>query len=434
MNNTDEINEFNDAAAGDNIMATAYETYTEEIYTDETEEEKLLHAKRRERIAKMKKRKARQMFMRTHSKAIAVLSAGLSVCIIIAVIVLVFIHKKGGDGSFGKNPFETAENTASENNGPADTDDLSEDAADQDQEENDTENDNPYIDAEYGPYADQYSDEKELFFDGYDLTKAETVGYPSEDDVKSTYAILVDAKTGEIVASKDGSVRIYPASMTKILTVLVAAEHVTDLDDKFKIDISITDYAYSHDCSAVGFSCDETVTVRDLMYGTILPSGGDAALALAEYVAGSHDKFVDMMNDKLKELGLSDTAHFTNCVGIYDDNHYCTLSDMAMIMKAAVENDLAKEILKTHIYTTSHTPEHPEGIEISNWFLRRIEDKDTGGEVICAKTGFVKESGCCGASYEITDSGNYYICVTADAWSSWRCIYDHVAMYNAFAK
>ena len=124
------------------------------------------------------------------------------------------------------------------------------------------------------------------------------------------------------------------------------------------------------------------------MYGTILPSGGDAALALAEYVAGSHDKFVDMMNDKLKELGLSDTAHFTNCVGIYDDDHYCTLSDMAMIMKAAVENDLAKEILKTHIYTTSQTPEHPEGIEISNWFLRRIEDKDTGGEVICAKTGF----------------------------------------------
>ena len=434
MNDTNEII---GAAADDNITVTAFETYTDEIYTDETEEEKLLHERRRERIAKMKKRKARQMFMRTHSKAIAVLSASLSICIIIAIVVLVCLHKNGSGDVFSgsKDGIETADNnTLADTAGQPDTGDLSEDAADQDQEGADTENEDPYIDAEYGPYAEQYSDEKELFFDGYELTKAETVGYPSEDDVKSTYAILVDAKTGEIVASKDGSVRIYPASMTKILTVLVAAEHVTDLDDKFKIDISITDYAYSHDCSAVGFSCDETVTVRDLMYGTILPSGGDAALALAEYVAGSHDKFVDMMNDKLKELGLSDTAHFTNCVGIYDDDHYCTLSDMAMIMKAAVENDLAKEILKTHIYTTSHTPEHSEGIEISNWFLRRIEDKDTGGEVICAKTGFVKESGCCGASYEITDSGNYYICVTADAWSSWRCIYDHVAMYNAFAK
>ncbi len=431
MNNTDEINEFSDAVAYDNIRAAAFDDYT-----DETEEEKVLHEKRRQRIAKMKKRKARQMFVRTHSKAIAVLSGILSLCIIIAVIVLVVVHQKGGEGIFAgnKDEIKTAENNASSNDQDLTDDTQTQDDEDPGSEETDTDNDNPYIDAEYGPYAEVYSDEKELFFSGYDLTKAETVGYPSEDDVKSTYAVLINAKTGEIVASKDGSVRIYPASMTKILTVLVAAEHVTDLDDKFKIDISITDYAYSHDCSAVGFSRDETVTVRDLMYGTILPSGGDAALALAEYVAGSHDKFVDMMNDKLKELGLSDTAHFTNCVGIYDDDHYCTLSDMAMIMKAAVENDLAKEILKTHIYTTSQTPEHPEGIEISNWFLRRIEDKDTGGEVVCAKTGFVKESGCCGASYEITDSGNYYICVTADAWSSWRCIYDHVAMYNAFAK
>ena len=432
MNNTDEINFFPGAMSGDDITPAAFDTYT-----DETEEERLLHARRRERIAKMKKRKARQIFMRKHSKAIAVLSGILSLCIIIFVIILAYVHKSGKDNIFAKtnDEIESADNSASSDDPDmTDADAQAQEDTDPGLKETDTENDNPYIDAEYGPYAEEYSDEKELFFSGYELTKAETVGFPSEDDVKSTYAVLVDAKTGEIVASKDASVRIYPASMTKILTVLVAAEHVTDLDDKFKIDISITDYAYSHDCSAVGFSCDETVTVRDLLYGTILPSGGDAALALAEYVAGSHDKFVDMMNDKLKELGLSDTAHFTNCVGIYDDDHYCTLSDMAMIMKAAIENDLAKEILKTHIYTTSHTPEHPEGIEISNWFLRRIEDKDTGGEVICAKTGFVKESGCCGASYEITDSGNYYICVTADAWSSWRCIYDHVAMYNDFAK
>lgn len=96
-----------------------------------------------------------------------------------------------------------------------------------------------------------------------------------------------------------------PASMTKILTVLVAAEHVTDLDDTFTITKEITDFSYSHDCSAVGFLDEETVTVRDLLYGTILPSGGDAAAGLACYVAGSMDAFVDMMNEKLAELGLS---------------------------------------------------------------------------------------------------------------------------------
>ena len=284
-----------------------------------------------------------------------------------------------------------------------------------------------------GPYAENYSEEKELFFDGYEVTGM-TEAKPAPEEVMSDYAVLIDADEGTVVAAKDADIRIYPASMTKILTVLVAAEHVTDLDDLYMMDISITDYVYKHDCSAVGFSLGERVTVRDLMYGTILPSGADAALALAEYVAGSEELFVDMMNDKLEELGLSDTAHFTNCIGVYDDDHYCTLTDMAMIMKAAVENDLARQIMNTRIYTTSSTEEHPDGIEISNWFIRRIEDKDAHGKVMCAKTGFVNESGCCAASYQISNEGKHYICVTGNAWSAWRCIYDHVAMYDAYTN
>lgn len=287
---------------------------------------------------------------------------------------------------------------------------------------------------QYGPYANVESDEKEMFFVGYKTKDSTGAAYPSEEDVFSTYALLINAENGDVIVSKGSEERINPASMTKILTVLVAAEHVTDLKDTFTITSDITNYIYSHDCSAVNFAIDETVTVEDLMYGTILPSGADAAMGLAEYVAGSQEKFVELMNDKLKELGLSKTAHFTNCIGIYDENHYCTLNDMAMIMKAAVENELAKEILTAHKYTTSSTTEHPDGIEISNWFLRRIEDKETNGEVICAKTGFVNESGCCAASYERTDSGHHYICVTADAWSSWRCIYDHVAIYSTYVK
>lgn len=284
-----------------------------------------------------------------------------------------------------------------------------------------------------GPYAEVYSEEKELFFDGYEVTGMEEAG-PAPEEVMSSYAVLIDADNGTVVAAKDANIRIYPASMTKILTVLVAAEHVTDLDDLYMMDISITDYVYKHDCSAVGFSVGERVTVRDLMYGTILPSGADAALALAEYVAGSEELFVEMMNDKLEELGLSDTAHFTNCIGVYNDDHYCTLTDMAMIMKAATENDLARQIMNTRIYTTTSTEEHPEGIEISNWFIRRIEDKDVHGKVMCAKTGFVNESGCCAASYQVSNEGKHYLCVTADAWSSWRCIYDHVAMYDAYTN
>ncbi len=278
----------------------------------------------------------------------------------------------------------------------------------------------------------QLSPEVASFCKGYEVTTSSSVSNIVSEDVISENAILIDVDKGEVIAKKAADETISPASMTKILTILVAAEHVTDLDDTFTITRDITDYSFSNDCSIVGFDVDEVVTVRDLMYGTILPSGADAGVALATYVAGSHEAFVDMMNEKLAELGLADTAHFTNCVGIYDENHYCTLTDMAMILKAAVENDLAREVLSAHTYTTTATEQHPEGITISNWFLRRIEDKETNGEVLCAKTGFVNQSGCCAASYSVSNSGGHYICVSANAWSSWRCIYDQVAIYEQY--
>ena len=254
------------------------------------------------------------------------------------------------------------------------------------------------------------------------------------EKVVSTHAILIDESTDTIVAAKGAKDRISPASMTKVLTVLVAAENITEeqLEDTFTMTLEITDYSYVNDCSNVGFLDGEPVKVKDLFYGTILPSGGDAAVGLATYVAGSHDAFVDMMNEKLEELGLADTAHFTNCVGLYDENHYCTVYDMAVIMKAAIQNELCRKVLGEKHYVTSPTEEHPEGIGISNWFLRRIEDKETGGEVLGAKTGFVAQSGNCAVSYSMSDAGTPYICVTAGSTSSWRCIYDHVEIYNQY--
>ena len=254
------------------------------------------------------------------------------------------------------------------------------------------------------------------------------------EEVISEYAILVDESTDTIVASKGAKERISPASMTKVLTILVAAENITkeQLEDTFVMTREITDYGYINDCSGVGFLEGEQIPVRDLFYGTILPSGADAAIGLATYVAGSHEAFVDMMNQKLKELGLAETSHYTNCVGIYDKEHYSTVYDMAIIMKAAITNEFCKEVLSEHNYTTAPTTEHPEGLNISNWFLRRIEDKDTGGEVLCAKTGYVQQSRNCAVSYGMFAEGTPYICVTAGSTSSWRCIYDHVEIYNEY--
>ena len=215
---------------------------------------------------------------------------------------------------------------------------------------------------------------------------------------------------------------------------IVAAENIAEdaLEEDFTVTPEINYYSYSHGCSAVGFADNETVKVRDLFYGTILPSGGDAAVSLATYVAGSQEAFVELMNKKLETLGLSETAHFTNCVGLFDEDHYCTCYDMAMILRAAIANPLCKEVLSTRTYTTTPTDLHPNGIEISNWFLRRSEDKPVGGEILCAKTGYVKQSGNCAASYGTDNNGTDVIVVTGMSTSSWRCIYDHVDIYRQY--
>lgn len=251
-------------------------------------------------------------------------------------------------------------------------------------------------------------------------------------EINSQNAILVDYNNSIISAKKNAEDIINPASMTKVLTILVAAKHIENLDDTFTITQEIADYCYKNDCSTAGFDVGETVSVKDLFYGAILPSGGEAALSLATYVSGSQDAFVEMMNEEIKELGISDTAHFTNCIGIYDKNHYCTVYDLAIIMKAVIDNEFCKEVLSTHTYTTCKTKEHPDGIIISNWFLRRIEDKDSGGEVLGGKTGYVVQSKNCAVSFAKGNDGKEFICVTAGANSGWRCIYDHVTLYKEF--
>ncbi len=250
--------------------------------------------------------------------------------------------------------------------------------------------------------------------------------------VVSKNGVFIDVEANRIMGQRDADSRIIPASMTKILTILVAAEHITDADDKFEITREITDYSYINKCSSMGFEIGEKVTVRDLFYGTILPSGADAALGLAVYVAGSQEEFVVLMNEKLEELGLSDSSHFTNCVGLYDENHYSTVYDMAVILKAACDNSFCRDVLSAHTYTSSITEQHPEGITKSNWFLRKIEDKDTHGEVLCAKTGYVLQSENCAASLSIGKDGKEYLCVTAHSSGTWQCIYDHVAMCQQF--
>ncbi len=270
---------------------------------------------------------------------------------------------------------------------------------------------------------------------GYEFTMSSDYQNIASETVISKNAILVNESTDTIIASRSAKERIFPASMTKVLTILVAAEQIPEekLNDTFTMTIEITDYAYENECSSVGFEVGEVIPVIDMFYGTILSSGADAAVGLANYAAGSHEAFVGLMNQKLEELGLGQTSRFTNCVGVHDENHYSTVYDMAIIMKAAMENDLCRKVLGERVYLTAPTEQHPEGLTISNWFIRRIEDKDCGGIVRGAKTGYVVESGNCAMSWGEFDNETPFICVTADSSSNWQCIYDQVEIYSQYA-
>ena len=262
-----------------------------------------------------------------------------------------------------------------------------------------------------------------------DHTALISAEFPSQD------AALINLESGEILAERDSEARINPASMTKILTLLVASEHISDRSGTFTMTFDITDYCYVNKCSVVGYEVGEVIPVEELFYGCILNSGADACLALAEIAAGSHEAFVELMNEKLDELGLSETSHFTNCVGLYDEDHYCTVQDMAMILKAALENEHCEQVMGTKIYHTAPTNMHSAGQDLSNWFVRNIEDMDTGNvSVRYAKTGYVSESGFCAASCGEAEDGTVYLCVTGKSTSTKQSIRDHAQIYKTYCS
>lgn len=389
------------------------EDWLEEESPEEERRERERRQRRRQRIEEMKREKRRREMMFRYGVPGAAVAA--VVCVFLLVMGVVRAVRSGEDG---KNPGEDNSATASaQNHFVMDISGIGDLSA---------------VDGVIQPGGNfeggMRQEDQKPAFEAQATENTEGFG----DSIISEYGIMIDVESGEVLAQKDGWSRINPASMTKILTVLVAAEHITDLEDTFTMTIEITDYSFRNDCSNVGFDIGEEIPLRDLFYGTALHSGADAALGLAFYTAGSQEAFVEMMNGKLEELGLSETTHFTNCVGLYDEDHYSTPYDMAVILKEAADNEFCRQVLSEHHYVTTPTAEHPDGIDISNWFLRRIEDRDTHGEVLCAKTGYVVQSKNCAASLGTDHAGREYICVTAGSNSVWTCISDHVELYQRY--
>lgn len=239
-----------------------------------------------------------------------------------------------------------------------------------------------------------------------------------ELDVSSKNAILYNMDTEEVLYEKDADEKVSIASLTKIMTALVSIENIEDLDAQVVLTADDFDGLVAANAVTAGFTKGEVVTYRDLLYGLLLPSGADAAKALARNIAGSEENFIKMMNEKVGEMNLKNT-HFSTVIGLDDDNNYSTAREVALIFKEALKNEDLKTIITTKEYTSSDGKVKFHSTIQSNAKKFEIDVP----YILGGKTGTTTDAGLCLATIAKENDVNYML-VTLGA------LYDKKAPHN----
>lgn len=242
-------------------------------------------------------------------------------------------------------------------------------------------------------------------------------------ELNSEKYILYNLNENKVLLEKDSHVQTDIASLTKIMTILLAVEHTDDYSKQVTITKEMLD-GIAWDVAVVGFKKGEKVTYDDLLYGAMLESGADATNALAILVSGNKKDFVQKMNEKARELNLQNTS-FANVVGLYDKNNYSSAYDMAELLKYALKNPKYKELFETKTYKLS------TGKEIKSTLIH-YSKQDTS-LITGSKTGYIKAAGRCLASTATVDDVNYLL-VTLNARANDKAIHikDSLKVYNYY--
>lgn len=225
--------------------------------------------------------------------------------------------------------------------------------------------------------------------------------------VSAQKAILLDAQTGRVLYEKDADSRSLIASTTKIMTALVVCEHCNVLDR-----MKIPKEAVGIEGSSMYLKEGEVLSVQELLYGLMLHSGNDAAVALAIYCAGTVEGFAQMMNDKARQLGLTGT-HFENPNGLDSPGHYSTARDLAVLTAYAMKNPIFYQTVSTKTVRVGE-----RSLSNHNKLLWRVEGADG------VKTGYTKKAGRILVS-SATREGRRLICVTINDGNDWA---DHASL------
>ena len=228
-----------------------------------------------------------------------------------------------------------------------------------------------------------------------DLCVISDEGSFNPEDVTSQAGALFDLTDREVLYSKDAFEKLYPASITKVMTALIAIKY-GNLEDQ----ITVTEDAVITETGATlcGIQPGDTLTLEQLLYGLMLPSGNDAGAAIAIHMSGSIDAFADKMNEEAKRLGATDT-HFMNPHGLHDEDHYTTAYDLYLIFNEALKYPEFRTVTGSTAYTANYTNKAGESISKTwrggNWYLTGEHETPEGLTVFSGKTGTTKAAGYC---------------------------------------
>lgn len=252
--------------------------------------------------------------------------------------------------------------------------------------------------------------------------------YAEELQIDSKYAILYNMDTGEVLYEHNSNEKTSIASLTKIMTCIVAIENIDNLNNTVTLNWNVFTGLAEANASVAGFKYGDKVTYMDLLMGAMLPSGADATRALALNISGSEDEFVKMMNKKAEELNLTNT-HFANTTGLESENHYSTVQDIATLLKYALTNETFYKIYTTREYTASNNLKFYSTLKkISNNYTIDVSN------IIGSKTGYTDEAGLCMSSIANYNNVNYLL-VTAGAdyrGNTPRQLLDAIKIYGYF--
>ena len=247
-----------------------------------------------------------------------------------------------------------------------------------------------------------------------DLCVLEADASVTSDEVDATLsagAALFSVDSKEVLFANDIFSRKYPASMTKVMTAYLVLTY-GNIDDT--VTVSETAMDLESGSSVCGLAVGDTLSVRDVLYGLMLRSGNEAANVLAEYLSGSIDAFVELMNEEALAMGATGT-HFANANGLQDTEHYTTVYDMYLIFQAAVRNETFLEIISAESYTASYSDANGDTVT-QNWsnrvlYMDGTYDAPDGVTVLGGKTGTTSDAGNCLVLLSETESGGTYISV-----------------------